>query len=259
MRSGRPRASGWTGAWTASGSTCSTPGTRTPTCPTIPGGPGCGRSADGSSSTRSTSPGCTRRSPSSARCSTRTPAASRSASRCSRTPSVRPRTAVDRGLHAAFDFEFRAGAGGAREHSRPAIERWLRAQRRRRLALLGARQPRPAPARHPARRRATPTSGHGWPRRSCSPSAARRSSITARKSALPDVRLRRDQILDPPGRRFWPFYRGRDGCRAPMPWNAGPNGGFTTGTPWLPLHPGFPRRNVEVQRARPAVGVVVLP
>lgn len=33
-----------------------------------------------------------------------------------------------------------------------------------------------------------------------------------------------------------PFDRaGRDGCRTPMQWDASPNGGFTTGTPWLPL------------------------
>ncbi len=68
---------------------------------------------------------------------------------------------------------------------------------------------------------------------------------------LPDVHLRRSQIHDPLGRRYWPFYKGRDGCRAPLPWNAGPNGGFTTGTPWLPLAPGFGTRNVEFQRRDP--------
>ena len=68
---------------------------------------------------------------------------------------------------------------------------------------------------------------------------------------LPDVRLRRGQIKDPPGLRYWPFYKGRDGCRAPLPWNGGTNGGFTTGAPWLPLAPGFAARNVELQRRDP--------
>jgi len=36
-----------------------------------------------------------------------------------------------------------------------------------------------------------------------------------------------------------------------MPWSAGSGGGFTTGTPWLPLHRGFPWRNVAAQRADP--------
>ncbi|MFC7054291.1 alpha-amylase family glycosyl hydrolase [Hansschlegelia quercus] len=29
---------------------------------------------------------------------------------------------------------------------------------------------------------------------------------------------------------------GRDGARTPMPWDSSPNGGFTTGRPWLPLN-----------------------
>ena len=45
-----------------------------------------------------------------------------------------------------------------------------------------------------------------------------------------------------------PFDRaGRDRHRHPMQWDATPNGGFTSGTPWLP--PVDPeRRNVEAQR-----------
>ena len=68
---------------------------------------------------------------------------------------------------------------------------------------------------------------------------------------LPDVRLRRDQIVDPPGRRFWPLYKGRDPNRAPMPWNDSTYGGFSSGTPWLPLHPSYSQRNVEAQRRDP--------
>lgn len=67
----------------------------------------------------------------------------------------------------------------------------------------------------------------------------------------PEARLPRAAIQDPPGQRFWPFYKGRDGCRTPMAWTRGPHAGFTAGTPWLPLHPDHPSRNVEAQRARP--------
>ncbi len=67
-----------------------------------------------------------------------------------------------------------------------------------------------------------------------------------------DVPLRRAQILDPPGRRYWPFYKGRDGCRSPMQWDASPNAGFTTaGHTWLPLHPNYRLRNVAAQREDP--------
>jgi alpha-glucosidase len=48
-----------------------------------------------------------------------------------------------------------------------------------------------------------------------------------------------------------PFDRaGRDPMRHPMQWDASPNGGFTTGTPWLPpIDPA--ERNVEAQKADP--------
>ena len=65
---------------------------------------------------------------------------------------------------------------------------------------------------------------------------------------LPDVPLRRDQLLDPPGRKYWPIYKGRDPNRSPMPWDASPNAGFTAGRPWLPLRTDFPKLNVAAQR-----------
>jgi alpha-glucosidase len=48
-----------------------------------------------------------------------------------------------------------------------------------------------------------------------------------------------------------PFDRaGRDAFRHPMQWDASPNGGFTTGTPWLPAID--PREHkVEAQRGDP--------
>jgi alpha-glucosidase len=49
-----------------------------------------------------------------------------------------------------------------------------------------------------------------------------------------------------------PFDRaGRDGARTPMQWDGSPSGGFTTGTPWLPLVDPA-RRNVADQSADPA-------
>jgi alpha-glucosidase len=62
-----------------------------------------------------------------------------------------------------------------------------------------------------------------------------------------EAKLKRTQILDPVGLRFWPFYKGRDGCRTPMQWNREVNAGFTSGDPWLPLHPNWQKRNVESQ------------
>jgi alpha-glucosidase len=45
-------------------------------------------------------------------------------------------------------------------------------------------------------------------------------------------------LRDPWGIEFWPDFKGRDGCRTPMPWSSqAPDGGFTTNKPWLPIPP----------------------
>jgi len=45
-----------------------------------------------------------------------------------------------------------------------------------------------------------------------------------------------EDLQDPYGIRFWPKFKGRDGCRTPMPWAAdNRNGGFSDGKPWLPV------------------------
>lgn len=66
-----------------------------------------------------------------------------------------------------------------------------------------------------------------------------------------DIPLRRDEIKDPAGRKYYPFYKGRDACRSPMQWTDEVNAGFTTGAPWLPVHPNHPSRNVAAQQADP--------
>jgi alpha-glucosidase len=55
------------------------------------------------------------------------------------------------------------------------------------------------------------------------------------------------ELTDPPGIRFWPEYKGRDGCRTPMTWDASATGGFTTGTPWLPVKAAQREHNVADQ------------
>lgn len=42
----------------------------------------------------------------------------------------------------------------------------------------------------------------------------------------------------------------RDNARTPMQWDAGKAAGFTSGTPWMPIHPNYPDLNVEEQRSR---------
>jgi oligo-1,6-glucosidase len=45
--------------------------------------------------------------------------------------------------------------------------------------------------------------------------------------------------------------RGRDNARTPMQWDDSPNGGFSTGTPWLPVNPNHVEINAKAQRADP--------
>jgi alpha-glucosidase len=69
---------------------------------------------------------------------------------------------------------------------------------------------------------------------------------------LPEVTLRRDQLKDPVGDLYYPLFKGRDGCRTPMPWNAtAPNLGFTRGAPWLPLGADHAALAVSRQEADP--------
>ena len=45
--------------------------------------------------------------------------------------------------------------------------------------------------------------------------------------------------------------RSRDNTRTPMQWDAGPQAGFTTGAPWLPVNPNHVEINVAAQRDDP--------
>ncbi len=66
-----------------------------------------------------------------------------------------------------------------------------------------------------------------------------------------NIHVPRRFIQDGVGEKYWPIFDGRDKNRAPMQWDATPHAGFTTGKPWLPVHPDFPQRNVEAQRKDP--------
>jgi alpha-glucosidase len=67
---------------------------------------------------------------------------------------------------------------------------------------------------------------------------------------LTEADLRFDQLKDPAGIIFWPEYKGRDGCRTPIPWDAGAeNAGFGEGTPWLPVEASHLAMTVSGQAA----------
>ena len=49
----------------------------------------------------------------------------------------------------------------------------------------------------------------------------------------------------------WPRFKGRDGERTPMQWDANKNAGFSTGNPWLPVPPSASKINVEAEERDP--------
>ncbi|MEM1435401.1 MAG: alpha-glucosidase [Pseudomonadota bacterium] len=71
--------------------------------------------------------------------------------------------------------------------------------------------------------------------------------------ALPEAAVPFDRLQDPFGRTFWPDFKGRDGCRTPMPWTADETAGFTTSgvEPWLPIGGEHRARCVAAQTAAP--------
>jgi alpha-glucosidase len=91
---------------------------------------------------------------------------------------------------------------------------------------------------------------------------------------LPDGPIERAQIRDPVGELYFPYAKGRDPCRTPMPWVPGkPNVGFSYGEPWLPMAPAhaalaaaaqerdqnstlwFARSLVQLRKKRPVLAI----
>lgn len=68
---------------------------------------------------------------------------------------------------------------------------------------------------------------------------------------LPQADVPFDRIQDPFGKSFWPKFKGRDGCRTPMPWTGGSHGGFSVSEPWLPVTDEHRALNVSDQEADP--------
>lgn len=66
---------------------------------------------------------------------------------------------------------------------------------------------------------------------------------------LTEAELPYEALRDPYGITFWPEFKGRDGCRTPMPWNDTLHAGFSSATPWLPVPSEHDALNVARQQA----------
>ncbi len=67
---------------------------------------------------------------------------------------------------------------------------------------------------------------------------------------LPEAELSFEDLRDPYGIRFWPAFKGRDGCRTPMVWDkSSEQAGFSTAKPWLPVSAEHQALAVDAQEA----------
>jgi alpha-glucosidase len=71
---------------------------------------------------------------------------------------------------------------------------------------------------------------------------------------LPEAELAFEDLQDPYGITMWPEYKGRDGCRTPMPWSQtaadlGFGAAGSKAKPWLPVAESHRALAVDVQEA----------
>lgn len=70
---------------------------------------------------------------------------------------------------------------------------------------------------------------------------------------LPEAELAFEDLRDPYGIRFWPAFKGRDGCRTPMVWErAKKQAGFSRVKPWLPVPAEHQALAVDAQETEEA-------
>jgi alpha-glucosidase len=166
------------------------------------------------------------------------------------TPELAASYCGDDKLHAAFNFAFAENRWHPKRFQRSACQ-WYE-------ALSDDAWPNNFLSNHDMQRTAT---------RYCFGEDDRRAKVAAallltlkgtpfmyygEEIGLRDIPIRsKADVKDPTGKTFWPLYKGRDGCRAPMQWDDQPHAGFSQTEPWLPVHANFTHRNVAQQQVDP--------
>ena len=133
-------------------------------------------------------------------------------------------------LHMGYSFELLSNDSSPR-HIRATVENLI-AARARELAVLDDLQPRRRARGQPlgSQRRRRRTSRRSCRRWSCS----LRGSVCVfqgEELGLGEADVPYEALRDPYGIAFWPTFKGRDGCRTPMPWDASERAGFSNGEP----------------------------
>jgi alpha-glucosidase len=73
-------------------------------------------------------------------------------------------------------------------------------------------------------------------------------SYQGEELGLTEAEIAQHELQDPYGITFWPRFKGRDGCRTPMPWNhTEAHAGFSQAQTWLPIPAAHKERAVSLQ------------
>ncbi|WP_331352698.1 alpha-glucosidase [Cellvibrio sp. UBA7671] len=73
-------------------------------------------------------------------------------------------------------------------------------------------------------------------------------SYQGEELGLTEAEIAQHELQDPYGITFWPRFKGRDGCRTPMPWNhTETHAGFSQAQTWLPIPAAHKERAVSLQ------------
>lgn len=75
-------------------------------------------------------------------------------------------------------------------------------------------------------------------------------SYQGEELGLTEAPIEFNELQDPFGKTFWPMFKGRDGCRTPMPWEQYADfSGFSQVSPWLPIAAAHRALAVDLQEA----------
>ncbi|MCG9964554.1 alpha-glucosidase [Shewanella cutis] len=75
-------------------------------------------------------------------------------------------------------------------------------------------------------------------------------SYQGEELGLTEAPIEFHELQDPFGKTFWPMFKGRDGCRTPIPWEQYADfSGFSQVSPWLPIAAAHRALAVDLQEA----------
>ncbi|MCE3252165.1 MAG: alpha-glucosidase [Cellvibrio sp.] len=73
-------------------------------------------------------------------------------------------------------------------------------------------------------------------------------SYQGEELGLTEAEIKQHELQDPYGITFWPRFKGRDGCRTPMPWShTEAHAGFSRAHTWLPIPAAHKEQAVSLQ------------